>query len=66
MWSAVRWMTFRLMGVGNVDLAKSGIHSPTDIMKLPWDNDEDNSPSDEDIDDIRKTLRAMREEKRGN
>ena len=41
LWSATRWQTYQLMCafVGGDKLAEQGIHSATDLLKFPWDQD---------------------------
>ena len=39
LWSAIRWSTFYILSgfVGGEQLKKSGIHSPGDLLPLPWE-----------------------------
>lgn len=49
------------MQTGMVDLPKNGINKPTDILSLATDerDEEDELPSDEEIDKIRKNLQDI-------
>ena len=58
-WSISRWQTYMLMSVSMVDLKKAGIYKPTDILKFPWDdNDEEagNLPDDNEIARLRQMM----------
>ena len=58
-WSISRWQTYMLMSVSMVDLKKAGIYKPTDILKFPWDeNDEESSnlPNDNEIARLRQMM----------
>ena len=57
LWSAIRWSTFYTLSgfVGGEQLKKSGIHSPGDLLPLPWERkaqapeaDSQNEPSPEE------------------
>ena len=67
MWSALRWHAYRIMGaMPYVDLPKSGIHRPTDLIKFPWDNEtvqvtEADAPTEEDVEEMKELLRTMKE-----
>ena len=62
----VRWQTFWLMHNGMTDLGKAGIHAPSDLMSLPWDNDiEDDDMSDEDIEKMRRMIREENDKAKG-
>ena len=39
LWSSTRWQTYNLMCAfaGSKSLSESGINSPTDLIKFPWD-----------------------------
>jgi hypothetical protein len=51
-----------LMHNGMVDLSKAGITSPLDLLRFPWDTDDDESssvsdiPTREEIEQLRKEL----------
>ena len=51
-----------LMHNGMVDLSKAGITSPIDLLRFPWDTDEDGEspasdmPTKEEIEQLRKEL----------
>lgn len=60
-WERTRWQTFMLMHNGMVDLSKAGITSPLDLLRFPWDTDDDDSPASdmptkEEIEQLRKEL----------
>ena len=41
MWSSTRWMTYNIMqAMPYIDLKKAGIMNPTDLIKLPWDEED--------------------------
>ena len=56
-WSIGRWQTFHLMAAfcGGDNLRKSGINGPSDLLKFPWDTDEQEQPP-EVTDDVVKEL----------
>ena len=59
LWSVIRWHAYNVMSaMPYCDLQKAGVYSPTDLMKLPWDNEgeRDDIPSDEEIERIRQEL----------
>lgn len=41
LWSSTRWQTYHIMCAfaGSKSLGESGINSPTDLIKFPWDTD---------------------------
>ena len=58
--SLTRWQTFNLMvaQVGGKQLSSAGIHTPADLLKFPWDV-EDEQPagaSPEDIADLQALM----------
>lgn len=60
-WERTRWQTFMLMHNGMVDLSKAGITSPIDLLRFPWDTDDDESPASDmptkaEIEQLRKEL----------
>jgi hypothetical protein len=61
-WERTRWQTFMLMHNGMVDLSKAGITSPLDLLRFPWDDEEDGEspasdmPTKEEIEQLRKEL----------
>lgn len=60
-WERTRWQTFMLMHNGMVDLSKAGITSPLDLLRFPWDADDNDSPASgiptkEEIEQLRKEL----------
>ncbi len=65
MWSAVRWQTYNLMCVSMADLKKAGINSPTDLIKFPWDKNDDIESSSGGIiseEEIQRLRNLMMEE----
>ena len=59
LWSVMRWHAYNIMSaIPYCDLKKAGIHSPTDLIKFPWDegSERDDLPSDEEINEIRRQL----------
>lgn len=63
LWSAVRWMTFNVMGVmPYFDMRKAGLYKPTDLISFPWDKEPGEEMSEEDVDELRKMMREMRGE----
>lgn len=63
MWSATRWQTFNLMCVSMADLKKAGIYRPTDLIKFPWEREEELSGvSNLTKSDIEEMRRMMAEE----
>lgn len=61
-WERTRWQTFMLMHNGMVDLSKAGITSPLDLLRFPWDTDDDGEspvsdmPTKEEVEQLRKEL----------
>lgn len=53
-----RWSTFMQMCTGMADLQKAGIHHADDLIKFPWETEEEarNLPSMEEVEDIRRRL----------
>lgn len=65
LWSATRWQTYNLMCVSMADIKKAGIHSPTDLLRFPWEDGRAGSVSPDDIpdkDDVERMRRMMMEE----
>lgn len=58
LWSASRWQTYNLMTaqVGSDNMKKSGINSPTDLIRFPWDTDRALPISQEEIDELQKEI----------
>lgn len=63
LWSANRWQTYYLMNaqVGSDGMRKSGIHSPTDLIKFPWEDaaaepSSGNMPSKAEIEELRRMM----------
>ena len=65
LWSATRWQTYHLMLVSLADIQKAGIHSPKDLMPLPWDEtggeEEQVKSTQEEIERMREDMRRMNE-----
>lgn len=64
-WRRTRWETWWLLNaMPMVDIRKAGINSMSDLMKLPEDNDEENSsgPDEQEIADLRKMMEEMNAE----
>ena len=69
-WSIGRWQTFHLMAAfcGTEALRKSNIHTPTDLIKFPWDNtghkgddDDSNMPTPAEVEELRRQMREENE-----
>lgn len=60
-WSAARWQTYNLMSaqVGSEGMRKSGINSPTDLIKFPWETTDAELPTDDDIAEMQQMMAAM-------
>ena len=64
-WSMTRWQTYYLMAAqcGGENLSKSGIHSPIDLIRFPWDTDTDDDtpaagqPSAAEVEALRELMR---------
>lgn len=61
LWSATRWQTYHLLSVAPVDLKKHGINGPIDLLKFPWETDEESGgggsmPTDEEIAEMRRMI----------
>ena len=65
-WSMTRWQTYYLMAAqcGGKNLSKSGIHSPIDLIRFPWDTDIDDDdtpaagqPTAEEVEHLRELMR---------
>ena len=56
-----RWATFMQMCTGMADISKSGIHTPEDLMRFPWEKEQDEAPpiSEEEQEEIRAELRRL-------
>lgn len=61
LWSANRWQTYYLMAaqVGSDGMRKSGINSPTDLIKFPWERTATDMPSDDEVADMIAEMKAM-------
>ena len=65
LWSATRWQTYNLMCVSMADIKKAGIHSPTDLIRFPWEDGRAGNVSADDIpdkDEVERMRRMMMEE----
>lgn len=64
LWSSIRWQTYNIMSaIPYTDLQKSGIHKATDLLRLPWDNEniEDRPISDEEQQEMQREMDALNE-----
>ena len=45
LWSATRWQAYELMSaqMGGQQMRENGIHSPLDLLKFPWEKNDDGS-----------------------
>ena len=64
-WSSTRWLAFNLMSaqVGSDGMHKSGINSPTDLIKFPWERTETDLPSEDDIEEMQAMMASMNSKK---
>jgi hypothetical protein len=66
LWSSVRWQTFNMMSaqVGSDNMKKSGIYSPTDLLRFPWDNEgsDDTGSAPISSKEVERMQQLMREE----
>jgi hypothetical protein len=66
LWSSVRWQTFNMMiaQVGSDNMKKSGIYSPTDLLRFPWDNEgsDDTGSAPISSKEVERMQQLMREE----
>lgn len=69
-WSIGRWATFHLMAAfcGGENLQKSGIHTPADLIRFPWDykphkggDDESDMPTPAVVEELRRKMREENE-----
>lgn len=58
-WEQVRWQTFWLLHNGMTDLKKAGINAATDLVKFPWDDEDVELPSDQEVDDMLDLMRKV-------
>ena len=60
-WSSTRWLAFNLMSaqLGSDGMHKSGINSPTDLIKFPWENPDTELPSENDIEEMQQMMASM-------
>lgn len=58
LWSATRWQTYYLMAVSQADLKKAGIYKPLDLIKFPWEDDQEDTdlPDTEEIERLRREM----------
>lgn len=61
MWSALRWHAYSVMAaMPYTDLAKAGIHKPSDLLHLPWDDEVDGDmPSEEEVEDLQQLIKDV-------
>lgn len=69
-WSIGRWETFHLMAAfcGGKNLQESGIHTPVDLIRFPWDyrthkgaDDESDIPTPAVVEELRRKMREENE-----
>lgn len=69
-WSIGRWETFHLMAAfcGGKNLQESGIHTPLDLIRFPWDytshkggDDESDMPTPAVVEELRRKMREENE-----
>ena len=69
-WSIGRWQTFHLMAAfcGGKNLQESGIHTPLDLIRFPWDykphkagDDDSNMPTPAVVEELRRKMREENE-----
>ena len=68
-WSISRWETFHLMAAfcGGENLQKSGIHTPADLIRFPWDykphkgDDDSDMPTPAVVEELRRKMREENE-----
>lgn len=56
-----RWATFMQMCTGMADISKSGIHTPEDLMRFPWEKEQNEAApiTEEEQEEIRAELRRL-------
>lgn len=61
MWSATRWEAYCIMSAqaGGKGMKESGIFTPSDLLRFPWENDDDAAPSAPISEEDRQELRAL-------
>ena len=62
LWSATRWETFYIMAAfaGTEKLKEAGIYSPSDLLKLPWDNqNNENLPTEEEVKELQDLMASI-------
>ena len=65
LWSAVRWSTFYTLSgfVGGEQMKKSGIASPSDLLKLPWERKPKVAATEPSPEDEQRMLKLIEQEK---
>lgn len=58
-----RWQTFWQISTGMADISKAGIYSPEDLMRFPWEKEDEPIISDEERDRIRAELQELNRKK---
>lgn len=61
-WGISRWQTYMLMSVSMADLKKAGIYKPTDILKFPWDESDEETGDMPDEAGVQRLRQLMMEE----
>ena len=59
LWSATRWQTYNLMCVSTADLNKAGIYKQTDLIKFPWDKEQNVKITNEDVEAMKAELNEI-------
>ena len=63
LWSAARWHAFNIMSaMPYCDLKKAGIHSPTDLIRFPWDTEQESPVTDDEVAELQELMRVANEE----
>lgn len=61
-WSIARWHAYNIMAaMPYCDLTKAGIYHPTDLIRFPWDNDDEHNTaiSDDEAADLVNDINAF-------
>ena len=59
-WSATRWQTYNLMCAfaSSKSLHEAGIHSPTDLIKFPWEKEPAPPLTEQEYDELQDLMAA--------
>ena len=58
-WEQIRWQTFWLLHNGMTDLKKAGINSADDLLHFPWDDEDMELPSEEEVNDLTDLIHSI-------